>query len=488
MSNASIPQAFRLMDLPPEIVQKILIDYQNNGKRLRKIRLVCRQINECVQDEALRSLDLSLASLTRLELMTYEAQCIPQGYDDPDTATNYRSDCGAEHVTSSMIKKMERLRIVHWDLSHTSIPPKSRCPPCIYDALSSVPSLEKIVIQPREGCGNILLGAKLKNPLLNSISISRRTSTTEAITGNLQELVATHTNLEELESWDQPGFTGNGLDFSAIVGATPYRPGFRPSLRVLHARNLQLVASPAVLKYLACLTTLSISNSHHDHDTLWPAFHLCGIMLKTLSIERPTERLTDYLLEYCGLEQLSIKRFRRDPRTAVTNDTKLRFLEQGVAHHRDSLARIDIIFYPCPQERHVHLVLWAVNESQIAWLEGFPKLTSLTVSFAHDGERAPKGTNIGLGQALNGLCTRLSSTVQQVELVCGTSGCYGKPRVNHSDLGIIRSMRSFEFTGSPRNPEMRLKIYDATWKILYDQTRGTYRFVLETTEAEEDER
>ncbi|KAJ3537744.1 hypothetical protein NMY22_g5469 [Coprinellus aureogranulatus] len=502
MSNASIPQAFRLMDLPPEIVQKILIDYQISAKRLRTIRPVCRQINDLVKDEALRSLDLSHAFPWNLRRMAKR----PNTFDEVTTTlTLPRSterpmewNLSLRGYICSIIKKMKRLRTVHWDLSHPPISSTSRRQPCIYATLSSIPSLEKIVIKPREDSdywegGIILLGSKLRNPHLKCISIGCKTSRLGAgaatLTENLRYLVAAHAGLEELESWDQPGSTGRGLDLAVIVGDTPYSSGFRPSLRVLHARNLHFSAteSPAVLKYLARLTTLSISNMHPDHDTLWPALHLCGIMLKSLSIEAPTKRLTDYLSRYRGLKELTINRFGRDVHTGLSGDLKNRFLEQGVAHHRDSLVGIDIIFYPCHQEGHTHLALWALKEAQIAWLEGFPKLETLTVSFAHDGERVPKGTNIALGPALNALCTRLSPTLRQVELVCGTSECYGKPSDNQTDLAIVRSMRSFEFTGSPRNPEMRLKIYDATWKILYDQTRGTYRFVLEKTEAEEDE-
>lgn len=248
-----------------------------------------------------------------------------------------------------------------------------------------------------------MVGEKLKTSTLKSISICCKAASPPAVAKCLQALIANNARLEELDSWDQPGTDPHILDFAAVVGDTPCSADFRPSLRALRAGNLQISASPNVLKYLTNLTSLCISNLHADHDTLWPAFHLRGIALKSLTIERPTERLTDYLLEYRGLERLVLA--RQDPgnrvHVGVTTDTKIRFLEKGVAHHCESLAHIEIMFYPHNMsyrgiQSHGHLILWGLDERQIVWLERFPKLSTLAVPFVHDGKEAPKGTKISM--------------------------------------------------------------------------------------------
>lgn len=91
------------------------------------------------------------------------------------------------------------------------------------------------------------------------------------------------------------------------------------------------------------------------------------------------------------------------------------------------------------------------------------------------------------GEALTGLFTRLAPTLQEVELVCGTSEGYLQGGWNNSDYGIIRGVRHFKFTTRPRNPEVRLKLFDDVWRISYDEGRGNYQFVLAVREEENDE-
>ena len=282
---------------------------------------------------------------------------------------------------------------------------------CVYEAVSQLPSLEKLVLTQVNAksfpdTDKRDLGQKFVNAKLKSISVGSGKGLVGTVAvDNVRALIAAQLSLEEFVSWDHFG-CANLYDFSSIVGEASLQGGFRPSLRNLHAANLKLTSSPNVLKYLANLTSLCISNLLPDHDALWPAFHDNDITLGTLIIERPTERLTDYLLGYRGLEKLVITRQGSDPRVGATDDTKHRFLEEGVVHHSNSLRILEISFYPHLYQSHVHLRLWGLDQRQLAWLEGFPKLGMLVISFAHDAERAPKGTKISMVRASSGPLSR----------------------------------------------------------------------------------
>ncbi|TEB40038.1 hypothetical protein FA13DRAFT_49236 [Coprinellus micaceus] len=237
------------------------------------------------------------------------------------------------------------------------------------------------------------LGQKFANAKLTSISVGSGKGLVGTVAvDNLRALIGAQPGLEEFISYNHND-CANSFDFATIVGDVPLQEGFQPSLRTLHGANLKIAPSPNVLKCLANLTSLCISNLLPDHDALWPAFHESDITLRTLVIEKPTERLTDYLTGYRGLENLVITRQGSGTRVEVTDNTKHRFLEEGIAHHSNSLSTLQISFDPY---LYAHFLLWGLDERQLAWLEGFPKLEVLTVPFVHDAARVPKGTKISM--------------------------------------------------------------------------------------------
>ncbi|KAJ3514127.1 hypothetical protein NMY22_g14841 [Coprinellus aureogranulatus] len=409
-------ESFSLLDLPQELIDKIVQGYVADDY-ICGLRLVCRALHDIASRRALEIASLGVGggcldfnvrakALIALGPSAFEA-CTSRLVLYPDgNSVSYE---GFEDLFVGVLGKLRAVEtldvgfIEECNLTARMVQAMGQLPRLIHLSLFNVrwQQLDAPLIAPS---------------LANSV--------------NLRSLLFEwHTPFRVIDSGSPVcAECADRAALSDILRGTPVDllppEEFRPSVKTFTVlRSLQLSAScQLTMRYLANLTTFTISNAQPEHQELWAAFSQHEIRLVNLTVFVATEPLLEYLLGYQGLksfcagqfEDLSMFNLRTIPSEAVPNNNTAtkRVLYEGLSHHGATLEKIWLL--PSVSRDRTDPVgaePWGTDEDHLHWLQQFRQLRNLGLLMFVDGDKVP----LHLEQLLELLTSHLRS-VREMKL------------------------------------------------------------------------
>ncbi|KAJ3543561.1 hypothetical protein NMY22_g3102 [Coprinellus aureogranulatus] len=431
-------ESFSLLDLPQELIDKIVQGYVADDY-ICGLRLVCRALNDVASRRALEIASLGVGggcldfnvrakALIALGPSAFEA-CTSRLVLYPDgNSVSYE---GFEDLFVGVLGKLRAVEtldvgfIEECNLTVRMVQAMGQLPRLIHLSLFNVrwQQLDAPLIAP-----SLANSVNLRSLLFEWHTPFRVIDSGSPVVSQARALISSCPNLEVVNVGRQCAECADRAALSDILRGTPVDlllpEEFRPSVKTFTVlRSLQLSAScPLTMRYLANLTTFTISNAQPEHQELWAAFSQSEIRLVNLTVFVATEPLLEYLLGYRGLksfcagqfEDLSMFNLRTIPSEAVPNNntpTK-RVLYEGLSHHRDTLEKVWLLpLVSRDRTDPVGAEPWGTDEDHLHWLQQFRQLRNLGLLMFVDGDKVP----LHLEQILELLTSHLRS-VREMKL------------------------------------------------------------------------
>ncbi|KAF6759762.1 hypothetical protein DFP72DRAFT_884106 [Ephemerocybe angulata] len=446
----------RLLNLPFELIHKILFSYHYSSRDYCVLRLVCSGLNGLVKHRIAGHLRLpnKTASEAKWETLTSRRKSVFSTATHTLYLKGFEEDrrkqvgCRAYSFNAALhnaqmkylcasIAVLKRVKTVHWTIST-----RLKMNHDILKCLTQLPHLENIhfavdrnpKVRQMQYPWGLVIGHSFLNLKSVSLDIYSRDQVTgfqgfgvDAMSSDIHLFLSAHPTLESL---DLTGPPHANVDFSDILQDIPTKEGFRASITSLRLRDMNLDATPGVLLYLSQLTSLDISNKADlDKGKIWVGLRDARVKLQVLKVSHIPQSLLSYLSSYTGLREFhGIVWHRPDsdlriPPKRTDVEARDRLFQTVLPFHRDSLEAI-CVSAPLYSDNEEDARYWCATETQMMQLQRFPGLKALGLAYLlewdHDGKPTVKPGSLTMRNSAPSSSARSqpNDTAMPLELPC----------------------------------------------------------------------